>query len=35
MEFDAAQRIIDIDEGTDLTDIEVFPNASRAREKYI
>jgi len=33
--IDAAQRIIDIDEGTDLTDIEVFPNASRAREVYL
>ena len=32
---DAVQRIRDLEEGTDLTDIEVFQSSSRAREEYL
>ena len=33
--IEAVQRIRDIEEGTDLADIEVFQSASRAREVYL
>jgi hypothetical protein len=33
--IDAEQRIRDIDNGTDLADIEVFQNASRTKEVYL
>jgi signal transduction histidine kinase len=33
--IDAAHRIRDMEEGIGLADIEVFPNASRAREAYL
>jgi hypothetical protein len=33
--IDAVQRIKDIEEGTYLADIEVFHNASKAREVYL
>jgi signal transduction histidine kinase len=33
--IEAEQKIRDIEEGADLADIEVFPNAPRAREVYL
>jgi signal transduction histidine kinase len=33
--IEAEQRIRDIEEGANLADIEVFPNASKAREVYL